>query len=199
MTSRIIVGITGASGAAYAIRLIETLLTQPLHLHLIASDMGMKVLRHELEIGHADLQAVVARLQEKGETQADVVVHDINNMFAPVASGSFHANAMVIVPCSMKTLSAIAGGYTSNLLERAADVTLKEKRPLVLVPRETPLNLIHLKNMVAAAEAGATILPASPGFYHHPESIGDMVAFVVDRVLDHLGIIGPRQTPEWET
>ncbi|MCD6152390.1 MAG: UbiX family flavin prenyltransferase [Syntrophobacterales bacterium] len=191
MKKRIIVGITGASGIIYARRVIEILLTLPTEIHLIISDMGWKILKHEIKVQYDDLTELIKDLKNDRKVQADVIIHDNTDLFAPVASGSFPAHCMVVIPCSMKTLSAVATGYTNNLIQRAADVTLKEKRPLILVTRETPLSLIHLKNMVTAAEAGATIMPASPGFYNHPQSINDLVDFAAVRILDHLNIEYP--------
>ncbi|MCL5807997.1 MAG: UbiX family flavin prenyltransferase [Deltaproteobacteria bacterium] len=196
MNKGIIVGITGASGAGYALRLVEILLGLPLQVHLIVSGMGAKVLAHELEISPGEVQGLFDRMRLARGVRAEMVVHDPDDMFAPVASGSFPVRAMAIVPCSMKTLAAVAGGHTTNLLERAADVTLKERRPLILVIRETPLSRIHLTNMLKAQEAGATIMPASPGFYHHPQTIGELTTFIADRVLDHLGIEQPG-IPRW--
>jgi len=192
----IIVGITGASGAGYALRLLEILLGRPLHIHLIVSGMGAKVLAHELKISPGEVRGLFDRMRSVEGVRAEMTVHDPDDMFAPPASGSFPVRAMAIVPCSMKTLAAVAGGYTSNLLERAADVTLKERRPLVLVVRETPLSRIHLANMLKAQEAGATIMPASPGFYHHPRTIEDLTTFMAGRVLDQLGIERP-DIPRW--
>ena len=197
MNKGIIVGISGASGAGYAVRLLEILLKRPLRVHLIISEMGAKVLAHELRIPREELQGLFDQMRSARGVKAEMVVHDPNDMFAPVASGSFLTQAMVVIPCSMKTLAAVAAGYTSNLLERAADVTLKERRPLVLVIRETPLSRIHLTNMLRAHEAGATIMPASPGFYHHPQTIEDLTTFIAGRVLDHLGIEKP-DSPRWE-
>ena len=197
MNKGIIVGISGASGARYAVRLLEILLKRPLRIHLIISEMGAKVLAHELRIPREDMQGLFDQMRSARGVKAEMVIHDPNDMFAPVASGSFLTQAMVVIPCSMKTLAAVAAGYTSNLLERAADVTLKERRPLILVTRETPLNRIHLQNMLRAHEAGATIMPASPGFYHHPQTIEDLTTFIAGRVLDHLGIEKP-DSPRWE-
>lgn len=197
MNKGIIVGISGASGAGYAVRLLEILLKRPLRIHLIISDMGAKVLAHELRIPREDVQGLFDQMRSARGVKAEMVVHDPNDLFAPVASGSFLTQAMVVIPCSMKTLAAVAAGYTSNLLERAADVTLKERRPLILVTRETPLNRIHLQNMLRAHKAGATIMPASPGFYHHPQTIEDLTTFIAGRVLDHLGTEKP-DSPRWE-
>ena len=194
MTHRLIIGITGASGSLYARKLLQVLAAMPGELHLIVSDMGRQVLAHELQIENLDFGRFVRSLTGDSTPVADIAIHDNGDLFAPVASGSFPTSGMIIIPCSMKTLAAVATGYSHDLIARAADVTLKEKRPLVLVTRETPLSLIHLQNMRAAAEAGATIMPAAPGFYHHPHSIDDLVEYMVGRVLDHLGIELPGMT-----
>ena len=186
MKKRIIVGITGASGTIYAVRLLEVLLTMPLEIHLIASAMGWDILRYEQDWHDKTWDDYLAKKLKPGATDGDLITHPIDDLFAPVASGSFPASGMVVVPCSMRTLSTIAAGHAGNLIERAADVTLKERRPLVLVPRETPVSLIHLRNMTAATEAGAIIMPASPPFYHKPQGIADLVNFMVGRILDHL-------------
>ena len=196
MNKRIIIGISGASGALYAVKLIEALLARDYRIHLIVSEIGSQVFAHEFTIRREDIPGFFSGMCGKSGTSGEITMHDCNDMFAPVASGSFQASAMVIIPCSMKTLAAVAAGYTANLLERAADVTLKERRPLILAPRETPLSRIHLKNMLAAHEAGATILPASPGFYHHPQSIDDLAAFITGRILDHLKI-EHHNSPRW--
>ncbi|HHO74950.1 MAG TPA: UbiX family flavin prenyltransferase [Deltaproteobacteria bacterium] len=184
MKERIVVGITGASGSIYAKKLLEKLLPLPYEIHLVISDMGEKVLAHELSTIPEEFISAISEIDPSNE----IIVHDSSNMFAPVASGSFPVKAMVVIPCSMKTLASIATGYTSNLLERASDVCLKEQRPLILVTRESPLSRVHLENMLKAHEAGATIMPASPGFYHHPLTIDDLIESVIARVLDHLGI-----------
>ena len=191
MTHRLVIGITGASGSLYARKMLQVLSAMPGELHLIVSNMGRQVLAHEMQIPELGIGGFVRSLAEGSSPAADIVIHDNYDMFEPVASGSFKTSGMVIIPCSMKTLSAVATGYSHDLISRAADVTLKEKRPLVLVTRETPLSLVHLKNMCAAAEAGATVMPASPGFYNHPQSIDDLVEYMVGRVLDHLNIESP--------
>lgn len=196
MKQKIIVGISGASGAIYAISLVKALLSHRLEVHLIISDMGVKVFSHELDIRPGDIPGVFSGKPGRGKKAGRVITHDCADMFAPVASGSFQAHAMIIVPCSMKTLSAVASGYTTNLLERAADVTLKERRPLILVTRETPLSRVHLSNMMAAHDAGAVIMPAAPGFYHHPQTLDDLATFLVARILDHLGI-EHSDSPRW--
>ena len=171
MKKEYVVGVTGASGICYARRLLEVL-CQDAHVHLIISEVAQEIARHE----RVDLSGFHA------------TYHDVGTIGAEIASGSHRHDGMVIVPCSAKTLSAIASGYADNLITRTADVCLKERRKCILVTREMPLSQIHLKNMLAAHEAGATIMPASPGFYHHPEKIDDLVDMVVARVLDHLGV-----------
>lgn len=179
---RIIVGITGASGSAYFLRVMEALSQQELEIHLIASEQGRKVLTYETG----------AVLEEKARLwsgkRAEIVLEDNENMFSPVASGSFRCDAMVILPCSMSTVAEIACGITKTLLIRAADVMIKEKRRLVLVPRETPLSTVHLRRMAELSELGVTILPAMPGFYGHPQTLDEIVGFVAGKVLDSLEI-----------
>lgn len=182
MKKRIVVGISGASGSLYALALIKALLSPGIEVHLIISEMGARVLSHELKIETDHIHEVICGMN------SEIIIHDCNNMFAPVASGSYPVSAMVIIPCSMKSLANIAGGHSGNLIERSADVCLKERQPLILVTRETPLNRIHIKNMLAAHDAGATIMPASPGFYHHPQDMDDLAEYITARVLDHLGI-----------
>lgn len=193
MKERIIVGITGASGSIYALKLIEELIKRPVEIHLIISDMGKKVISHELKTSAEQFIIDLSRTN----AESKVISHDCSDMFAPVASGSFPVGAMVVIPCSMKTLASISSGYTNNLLQRSADVCLKERHPLILVTREMPLGRIHIENMLKAHDAGATIMPASPGFYHHPLTIDDLIKGVTSRVLDHLGITD-HDTPRWE-
>jgi 4-hydroxy-3-polyprenylbenzoate decarboxylase len=174
--SHLVMGITGASGAPYARALLGALSRAKVFVHLVTSAAGRLV--YELETGHPireDLPENVRLYSEKDFT-------------APFASGSFPTLGMVIVPCTMGSLAAIAQGISQNLIHRAADVCLKEKRPLVLVPRETPLNTIHLRNMLRLAQAGAVILPPMPGFYHLPRSIDDLIHFVTARILDQFKI-----------
>ena len=174
---RVIVGISGASGAVYGARLLQVLQGQSsIETHLVVSDAGWRNLRHELDMNRPAVEALAHR------------VHDVHNVGAAIASGSFDCHAMVVAPCSMRTLAAVAHGLADNLLTRAADVALKERRTLVLVPRETPYSAIHLENMLRLTRAGALVLPASPGFYHRPAEIGELVDFVVARVLDQLGV-----------
>ncbi|MFN2565401.1 MAG: UbiX family flavin prenyltransferase [Gemmatimonadaceae bacterium] len=181
----IVVAITGASGAPYAVRLLEQLLVAGRRVQLVVSSHGLRLLRTEM-----DIDSVAALRDRVGVVLWDSLVRvfeDADRGAAP-ASGSARSAGMVICPCSMGTLSAIAAGSSRSLVERAADVALKERRPLVLVPRETPLSAIHLENMLRVTRAGAVVLPAAPGFYHRPTGIDDLVDFVVARVLDHLGV-----------
>lgn len=174
--------ITGASGAPYAVRLLRAFNETATPLRLIVSGYGWRLLAEESGIdGEAALRTATGDWSR-------VELYDPLDRGATPASGSAPSRGMVICPCSMGTLASIAAGTSRNLVERAADVVLKERRPLIVVPRETPLSLIHLENMTRLARAGATILPAAPGFYHRPRSIDDIVDFIVARVLDHLGI-----------
>jgi flavin prenyltransferase len=181
--------VTGASGAAYAVRLLELLNGAGVPVRLIISGTGWRLLSEELDIGTEQ-----ALRQRTGDWQRVVLYADDDRGATP-ASGSAPSRGMVVCPCSMGTLASIAQGTTRSLIERAADVVLKERRTLVLVPRETPYSAIHLENMLRLTRAGAVVLPASPGFYHRPETIGDLIDFVAGRVLSQLGIensIGPR-------
>jgi 4-hydroxy-3-polyprenylbenzoate decarboxylase len=171
---RVFVGITGASGAIYGVRLIQALKKAGHEIHLVVSKWGNETLKYEMGIDAESLA------QEVDET------YDEDELTAGPASGSFPLDAIVIIPCSMKTLAGIAHGYADNLISRTADCALKERRKLVLVPRETPLNLIHLRNMEIVTEAGAIVIPASPAFWHKPKTIDELVASVIDRVLSHI-------------
>lgn len=174
---RIIVAITGATGAIYGIRLLEALQSCPdVETHLIISEIAGKIIAMETSY---DITAV----KELADHH-----YDARDMAAAIASGSYQVYAMVVIPCTMKTLAAIAHGLADNLITRAADVTLKEKRKLILTPRETPLSLIHLQNMLTAAQAGAVILPPMPAFYNKPAGIDDLVNHLVGRVMDQLGL-----------
>jgi 4-hydroxy-3-polyprenylbenzoate decarboxylase len=188
--TRITLALTGASGMAYGLRLLESLLRAGCQVDLLISQAARIVARQELDLqlpaGNAEVAAYFdARFSGHA---GHLTAYGKEEWFAPAASGSNPAAAMVVCPCTMGTLAAIAQGLADNLIERAADVMLKEKRPLILVPRETPFSLIHLRNMTALAEAGATILPANPGFYHRPASVEQVVDFIVARILDHLAI-----------
>jgi 4-hydroxy-3-polyprenylbenzoate decarboxylase len=192
VTDPVVVAITGASGAAYGVRLLEVLARNRVPVWLIVSSHGARLLKAECDIGSIeDLQAATG-----GDWSAVRHFPDGDRGGLP-ASGSQKTAGMVVCPCSMGTVAAIAGGTSRSLIERAADVTLKERRRLILVPRETPLSLVHLRNLVTATEAGAVVLPAAPGFYHRPTAVGQLVDFIVQRVLDLLGVdlsIAPR----WE-
>jgi len=181
----IVVAVTGASGAPYAVRLLEQLTAAERDVQLIVSSHGLRLLKTEMAI-----DSVAALRERVGPTAWDrrITVFDDNDRGAAPASGSALNAGMVICPCSMGTLSAIAVGASRSLVERAADVALKERRPLLLVPRETPLSAIHLENMLRVTRAGAVVMPASPGFYHRPGTIYDLVNVIVARVLDHLGV-----------
>lgn len=187
---RITLGLTGASGLAYGLRLIECLIEAGAELSLIYSQAAQIVAKQELDIVLPTRpQEALAFFSERYNAKpGQLQVYGREDWYAPMASGSNPGDAMVICPCSMGTLAAVACGLADNLIERAADVALKEKRTLILVPRETPLSLLHLENMTRLARAGAVILPANPGFYHRPQYVEDLVDYIVARVLDHLGI-----------
>src|SRR5512136_24132 len=208
MNKTICLALTGASGMPYGLRLLECLLAAGCNVQLLYSQAAQVVARQEMNFElpsrPADAKAaLLARLAATMEARSGpgidpekLAVFGREEWFAPVASGSNPADAMVICPCSMGTLAAVAQGLADNLIERAADVMLKECRKLVLVPRETPFSAIHLENMLRLSRAGAVILPANPGFYHHPARVEDLVDFVVARVLDQLGV--PHAlTPRW--
>jgi 4-hydroxy-3-polyprenylbenzoate decarboxylase len=181
-----IVGITGASGAGYGVRLCERLLDMGIPVHLLITEAGWRVLKEELGWDATRRQA---ELEEKFQGRvAPVRYYPIGDIGAAVASGTFRVHGMVVAPCSMGTLAAIAHGLSDNLLERAADVTLKEGRRLVLVPRETPLHAIHLQNMLTLSQMGVRIVPASPGFYHQPQTVEEIIDFLVGKILDSMGI-----------
>jgi 4-hydroxy-3-polyprenylbenzoate decarboxylase len=181
----IVVAITGASGAPYAVRLLEALADARRPVQLIVSGHGFRLL--DTEMGIASLDALRAHVGAE-RWDRSITVFDDGDRGATPASGSALSDGMVICPCSMGTLSAISVGASRSLVERAADVALKERRRLILVPRETPLSAIHLENMLRLTHAGAIVMPAAPGFYHRPASIDDLVNFIVARVLDHLGV-----------
>lgn len=186
----ITVAVTGASGAIYALRTLRALLMYGREVHLIVSEFGWLLLREEGGFEGKQKEFHSFLLERYGEDLKNGLLrlYSPGDLASRVASGSSESEGMVVVPCSMKTLSGIAHGYAENLIARAADVMLKEKRPLILVPRETPFNLIHLRNMVAAAEAGASILPAMPAFYQKPKSFEDLGDFIAGRILNMFGI-----------
>lgn len=186
----ITLALTGASGMPYGIRLLECLLKADVRVYLLYSQAAQIVARQEMDLSlPARAKDAAAFFSARfGAAPGQLQAFGREEWFAPVASGSNPADAMVVCPCTMGTLAAIAAGMADNLIERAADVALKEARKLILVARETPLSAIHLENMLKLSRAGAIILPANPGFYHHPQSAQDLVDFVVARILDHVGI-----------
>lgn len=191
MPKTICLALTGASGMPYGLRLLESLLAADCKIQLLYSQAAQIVARQEMDLElpsrPADAKtALLARFP--AVNPENLQIYGREEWFAPVASGSNPPDAMVICPCSMGTLAAIAQGLADNLIERAADVVLKERRKLVLVPRETPFSAIHLENMLRLSRAGAVILPPSPGFYHHPKSVQDIVDFVAARVLDQIDV-----------
>lgn len=173
---RIVVGITGASGALYGVKLLERLKALGAYTHLVATPAGVLNVHHELGLNRAGLEALASE------------AHAAGDIGACIASGSHRVDAMVVAPCSMKSLAAIAHGFGDNLLTRAADVTLKERRRLVLMVRETPFNLAHLRNMTAVTEMGAVVFPPLPAFYHRPQTIDELVADTVERVIELMGV-----------
>lgn len=180
------VGITGASGGIYGVRIVQELLRQSYKVHLVLTEAAWQVFKEELLLDTTNREAVLTELF--GDYQGELLIHDLHDYTAPIASGSYQNDGMIIIPCSMGTLSGIASGASGNLLERTADVMLKEGRKLILVPRETPLNQLHLENMLRVAKVGAKILPAMPGFYHLPKTMDDLVDFLVGKALDSLGV-----------
>ena len=179
----VVVAITGASGAPYAVRLLEVLARHHSPVWLIPSEYGMRLLREECNIKSLD-----GLKEATGGDWSSVEVFTDDDRGAKPASGSQRTAGMVVCPCSMATVAAIAVGASRSLVERAADVTLKERRKLIVVPREAPLSLIHLRNLTTVAEAGGVVLPAAPGFYHRPTKLGELIDFVVQRILDQLGL-----------
>lgn len=188
--STVTLAFTGASGMPYGLRLLEQLLAGGVRVYLIYSQVAQVVAQQEMDLKLPSRAGEAEKhLGDRfGAPAGQLRVFGREEWFAPVASGSSVADAMVICPCTMGTLAAVAAGLSRNLIERAADVALKEARRLVLVPRETPFSAIHLENMLRLSRAGAVILPANPGFYHRPQSVQDLVDFVVARVLDQLGV-----------
>jgi 4-hydroxy-3-polyprenylbenzoate decarboxylase len=184
----IVTALCGASGALYGVRLLKALLESDNRVLLIVSDAGKQVLAHEQGYDGGSVHDFLESRGVKPLGQSSLTVHNENDFFSPPASGSFRHDGMVVCPCTMGTLSAVAGGSANNLIHRAADVCLKENLKLILVPRETPYNAIHLENMLKASRAGAVILPASPSFYGRPSTLDDLADTVVARILDHLGI-----------
>ncbi len=173
---KIVVGISGGSGAIYGISVLKALKELGVETHLVVTTMGEQVAKQECGVTLEELKSLAT------------YYHDNKNFFAPIASGSYKVDGMVVVPCSMKTLSAVANGYSDSLLTRACDVTIKERRRLVLVTRETPLSPVHLENMLKLSRMGVTIFPPAPGFYSNPKTIEEMVIQITGRILDQLGI-----------
>ncbi|TFG31776.1 UbiX family flavin prenyltransferase [Candidatus Thorarchaeota archaeon] len=171
---RVLIGITGASGAIYGVRLIKALKNAGHEIHLVISRWGEETLKYETKESKVSLKSEVFKIYEE------------DDLMAGPASGSFQLDAIVIVPCTMKTLAGIAHGYADNLIARAADCALKERRKLIIVPREAPLNLIHIRNMERVTEAGGIIIPASPAFWHRPKTIEELVDSIIDRIMSHL-------------
>jgi 4-hydroxy-3-polyprenylbenzoate decarboxylase len=188
----VVLAITGASGAPYGVRLLEVLATRQVPTWLLVSSHGWRLLEEECGI-----EGEPALRHATGGDWTSVTLFDDKDRGARPASGSAPTAGMVICPCSMGTVAAIAHGTSRSLVERAADVVLKERRRLILVPRETPLSLVHLRNLTLATEAGAVVLPAAPGFYHRPTRVSELVDFIVQRVLDHLGV-AIELVPRWE-
>lgn len=191
--ARYIVGISGASGAPYVRRVLQVLANSDHQLDLVVTQSGAKVLEVEEGVNltgdvGADLGELSRWLNYDMTKRDGFQWHHAANVAADIASGSCHVDAMLVAPCSGGTLARIANGMSQSLLERAADVTLKERRRLILMTRETPLSLIHLRNMTSVTEAGAIVLPASPGFYHHPDTIDDLIDMIAGRILYHLGL-----------
>ncbi|NLC57886.1 MAG: UbiX family flavin prenyltransferase [Armatimonadetes bacterium] len=193
-TPELLVAITGASGSAYGVRLVARTCALVEEVHLIVSRHGAQVLAHELgapfDLARPSLRPFL------GHDPENLRFLHPDDLMAACASGSRVPGAMVIIPASMGTVARLAAGLADDLVTRAAAVVLKERRRLILVPRETPLNLIQLRNLTTLAEAGATILPACPGFYHHPQTLDELIDFIVGRVLDHLGLPAPQ--PRWQ-
>ena len=186
-----VLAVTGASGAPYAVRLLRVLVNAGVPVQLIVSQHGWRIM--ELECGITS----EADLKKATGDWSSITVFDDGDRGAAPASGSARSAGMVICPCSMGTISAVAHGTSRSLVERAADVALKERRKLILVPRETPLSLIHLRNLTAVTEAGAVVIPAAPGFYHQPKTVQELVDFVVQRIVDHMGL-DISLSPRWK-
>ena len=183
MKARVVVGISGATGTVYGVRLLERLRACAAETHLVVTPAGVLSAHHELGLDRKELEALADH------------VHAVGDVGAAIASGSFETQAMVVAPCSMRTLAAIAHGLSDNALTRAADVTLKERRRLLLMVRETPLNLAHLRNMTAVTEMGGVIFPPLPAFYHRPQSLDEVIAESVERVLALIGVAGAAPKP----
>jgi flavin prenyltransferase len=196
---RFILGITGASGSIYGARLVEALAAAPDHeVHLVLSPAGIRVLADELAVKpQLNPFRPESFLKVDAEQGSRIVNHLFTDIGAGPASGTYKFEAMIVAPCSVKTIGALAAGLADNLITRAGDVALKEGRPLLLMVRETPFSVIHLENMLKLARAGAAIIPASPAFYHKPETLEDLVRYMVQKVFDRLGLEFPKQAIRW--
>ncbi len=184
--NRLIISITGASGVIYGKRLVEVLADTEYHIHLTLSEAAQVTLQEESDV-HVDLDRF--RMEDFiGRAASNIEYHHIGDIAASICSGSYITEGMVVIPCSMGTLAAISMGLANNLIERAADVCIKQRRPLVIVPRETPLSTIHLENMLRLSQLGVCVMPAMPGYYHRPQNIQGQVDFMVSKVLDFFGI-----------
>lgn len=193
----VIVAITGASGSAYGLRLVQRLAQAGIYQHILLSDAARVVLKQEAELALPDTASLTATLAEHLNISDTLMrCYALDDWFSPAASGSSGIKKMVVIPCSMGTLARISNGASDNLIERAADVMLKERRQLILVPRETPLSSIHLENMLILSRMGTHIIPAMPGFYHKPRTLDEIIDFLVDRVLDHLDLSNP-EAKKW--
>ena len=187
---RIVIGLSGASGTVYGTRLIEKLVELDWEVHLLVSSSAWRVMQSELGIEGASPSTPLSKWINLPQERLDrqLFTYNIRDIAAPMASGTFKARAMIVIPASMKTVAALAHGYTDNLLTRCADCFMKERRPLIVVPRETPLSTIHLRNLTTLSECGAHIIPAMPGFYHNPQSMDELIDFMVMKVMDAAGI-----------
>ena len=192
---KITVAITGASGAIYATRLIDELLKAGIQIDLLISDMGLDLLKTETNIDTSSKQTILKSLTEN-HSSAELEIYFQHDWYSPAASGSSAAKTMVIAPCSMSTLSAVANGNSNNLIQRAADVVIKEQGKLIIMPREMPFSAIHLENMLKLARLGCCIMPPNPGFYNNPQSMNDLINFVIARVLDQL-VVENNLSPRW--
>lgn len=193
---RIIAAVTGASGSIYAVKLIEALMQADIEIHLVFSDTAKKVMLYETKESLPDLAERLDKRIKSDNLPGRIIHHENSNMFSSIASGSFRTEGMIIIPCTMACAGRIASCSGNALIERTADVCLKEKRPLVLAVRETPLNLVHLKNLTSLCEAGAVIYPAMPSFYSKPETIGELAENFSSRILEPFGIL-TKNYKEW--
>jgi len=195
---KLVVALAGASGSIYAVRFLRALSQLPGESYLVVSPPSLRIFREEYATKAQDAREFLEYAIQGLESVHKFHIRPFGDIGADIASGSNHWDAMVVIPCSMKSIASIAHGLTENLIERCADVTLKERRRLILVPRETPYNRIHLRNMLSLDEAGAILLPASPGFYQMPKTLDDLGDFIAGRVLSLLGISEHQLFPRWE-